>query len=76
MTCNARVAETKGSEANDLVANDPMASDPMASDPMARGPTVVTSQSLFAGRREIIIEHGAERYRLCITASKKLILTK
>ncbi len=61
MTCDARVAETKGSA---------------ASDPMASDQAVVTSQSLFAGRREIIIEHGAERYRLCITASKKLILTK
>jgi hemin uptake protein HemP len=28
------------------------------------------------GRRELIIRHGADTYRLRITASNKLILTK
>ncbi len=36
----------------------------------------VSSRDLFAGKREVIIEHGEERYRLCITASNKLILIK
>ncbi|MDO8423923.1 MAG: hemin uptake protein HemP [Parvibaculum sp.] len=39
-------------------------------------PVSVSSATLFDGKREIIIEHGAERYRLQITASNKLILIK
>ncbi|MGV8995788.1 MAG: hemin uptake protein HemP [Parvibaculaceae bacterium] len=35
-----------------------------------------SSRDLFDGRRELIIAHGEERYRLCITASNKLILIK
>jgi len=31
---------------------------------------------LFAGRRQLIIQHGEERYRLLVTRSNKLILTK
>ena len=34
------------------------------------------SQGLFAGTREITIAHGAEVYRLRLTAQNKLILTK
>lgn len=40
----------------------------------ADGP--VDSVTLMKGRRELIIRHGAETYRLRITASNKLILTK
>jgi len=39
-------------------------------------PLVVDSTELFAGRREVIIRHGTDAYRLRITASNKLILTK
>ena len=39
-------------------------------------PLVVDSVELFVGRREVIIRHGADAYRLRITASNKLILTK
>tara|TARA_R110002110_G_scaffold29975_4_gene106229 strand:- start:251 stop:424 length:174 start_codon:yes stop_codon:yes gene_type:complete len=39
-------------------------------------PVSVSSAALFNGKREIIIEHGIERYRLQITASNKLILIK
>lgn len=35
-----------------------------------------SSRDLFGGKREVIIAHGEERYRLCITASNKLILIK
>ncbi|HEY4345523.1 MAG TPA: hemin uptake protein HemP [Parvibaculum sp.] len=42
----------------------------------ARQSPSVSSRDLFAGHREVIIEHGEERYRLCITASNKLILIK
>lgn len=36
----------------------------------------VDSAALMKGRRELIIRHGADTYRLRITASNKLILTK
>jgi hemin uptake protein HemP len=39
-------------------------------------PPVVDSTTLMAGRRELIIRHGADTYRLRVTASNKLILTK
>lgn len=38
--------------------------------------TTVDSVTLMKGRRELIIRHGAETYRLRVTASNKLILTK
>lgn len=37
---------------------------------------VVDSVALMKGRRELVIRHGADTYRLRITASNKLILTK
>jgi len=40
------------------------------------GPLVVESANLMGGRRELIIRHGEETYRLRVTASNKLILTK
>jgi len=36
----------------------------------------LTSAALMQGRREIVIEHQGERYRLQQTRSGKLILTK
>ena len=39
-------------------------------------PLVVSSETLLAGRRQLIIQHGDERYRLLLTRSHKLILTK
>jgi hemin uptake protein HemP len=42
----------------------------------AESPRVVDSVTLMGGRRELIIRHGDEVYRLRITASNKLILTK
>lgn len=45
--------------------------------PVARQllPKIGTAQ-LMKGMREIIIQHGSEEYRLRITATGKLILTK
>jgi len=37
---------------------------------------VADSAVLMKGRRELIIRHGAETYRLRVTASDKLLLTK
>lgn len=53
-----------GGETNDVVPTV------LATD----GP--VDSVTLMKGRRELIIRHGADTYRLRITASNKLILTK
>jgi hemin uptake protein HemP len=39
-------------------------------------PKHIDSQQLFAGRRELIIEHQGERYHLRVTRQNKLILTK
>jgi len=36
----------------------------------------IASQQLMDGRREVIIEHGSEEYRLRLTGAGKLILTK
>ena len=36
----------------------------------------VRSEDLFAGDKELAIEHGDETYRLRLTAQGKLILTK
>jgi hemin uptake protein HemP len=39
-------------------------------------PARVSSGELLAGRRQLIIQHGSEEYRLRLTNSNKLILTK
>ncbi len=39
-------------------------------------PPEVNSETLFKGRREIIINHKDTRYRLMITKQGKLILNK
>lgn len=39
-------------------------------------PVVVSVASLLGDRRELVIEHGGERYRLSLTKNGKLILTK
>jgi hemin uptake protein HemP len=39
-------------------------------------PLTISSDTLLAGRRQLIIQHGGEQYRLLLTRSNKLILTK
>jgi hemin uptake protein HemP len=39
-------------------------------------PAIVRTEDLFGARREVIIKHGQEEYRLRITRADKLILTK
>ena len=39
-------------------------------------PLIVRSEELLHGRRELWIEHGEEMYRLRLTSSGKLYLTK
>lgn len=47
-----------------------------ASPGNADRPLIIRSEALLQGRREIWIEHGDEMYRLRITSSGKLYLTK
>ena len=58
--------------------NDPPRKSARAAEPGEPGlkGLVVDSATLMGGRRELIIRHGDETYRLRITASNKLILTK
>lgn len=56
-------------------------SRPIRADELERGRSelnmpAVESVAILQGRRELIIRHGAELYRLRLTASNKLILTK
>ncbi len=44
--------------------------------PQTLGTKVMTSEVLFAGERELVIQHGANEYRLRLTNQDKLILTK
>lgn len=64
---------------NDLVAASDAESDRMHARQTRRIEVVadrIDSRDLFVGTREIIIGHGAEAYRLRLTAQNKLILTK
>lgn len=44
--------------------------------PAARAGVRIASTELFRGRREIVIVHRGQEYRLHITKADKLILTK
>lgn len=44
--------------------------------PRGRAIPLVRSEALFGKAREILIEHGGSFYRLRVTQSNKLILTK
>jgi len=59
--------------------NQPQRSAPASdNEPGLRDPGAlsVDSVTLMSGRRELIIRHGSDTYRLRVTASNKLILTK
>jgi len=51
------------------------ATDARAAAPPPR-PPIVRTDELFGTRREVIIKHGEKEYRLRVTRSDKLILTK
>lgn len=48
----------------------------LQSDRMELTVPAVESATILQGRRELMIRHGAQLYRLRLTASNKLILTK
>lgn len=62
--------------------SDPRSEDqsPRSTEGSARTITVaghrLDSRDLFIGTREVIINHGADVYRLRLTGQNKLILTK
>ncbi len=58
--------------------NDPRHAAPSAAIPSEepQQPVRVLVCELLAGRREAILVHGGQDYRLRITANGKLILTK
>jgi hemin uptake protein HemP len=49
---------------------------PASPPPTQEPPIVLDADQLFAGRREVVIEHQGVRYRLRITRRNKLILQK
>jgi hemin uptake protein HemP len=54
----------------------PHADAPAQPKPSPLAPVILSSQQLFQGRREVLIEHAGVRYRLRITRRNKLILQK
>jgi hemin uptake protein HemP len=59
----------------DLYARPPAAGPAMRPAAPLRPPRLSTER-LMGGRREIVLQHGLEEYRLRITSAGKLILTK
>jgi hemin uptake protein HemP len=54
----------------------PSTLEPCGNDDRRETARVVSSRDLLGEARELIIVHGADRYRLLLTRSNKLILTK
>lgn len=44
--------------------------------PSAQKSVRITSDELFGGGKELVIEHAGEEYRLRVTSKGRLILTK
>jgi hemin uptake protein HemP len=57
------------------VIDDP-GDSPAAREAAPRAAVRIASAELFRGRREIVIVHRGQEYRLHITKADKLILTK
>ncbi len=63
---------------------DPVAYEPVHATPSNRpaqssppnGAQRIDSHRLFAGGRELVIDHAGQEYRLRLTRNDKLILTK
>lgn len=54
----------------------PVPLEPTPARSEAGSPLRIESRSLFGGSREVVIAHDGAEYRLRLTASGKLILTK
>jgi hemin uptake protein HemP len=71
----AAVAKCGGMQPEPTDADDSN-SDKNPTPPASDQPRLIQAEELFAGRREVWIQHGDQRYRLRITSAGKLILTK
>ena len=60
---------------DDLPSNPAAPANVPSADPRMSNARRITSNDLFSGAREIIIEHDGRQYRLRITQNGKLILT-
>ena len=56
--------------------NQPSGDEPQPAHDSLAGQIIYRSDELLKGRREVWIEHGADMYRLRVTSSGKLYLTK
>ena len=61
---------------NQSAMPEPLTSEPRDKEDGSGTAPVVSSRDLLGDARELIILHGCERYRLLLTRSNKLILTK
>ena len=61
-----------------LIAREPVRDDAAAAPTRSAvpGTRCLRSDELLEGRRDVLIQHGTEVYRLSQTRSGKLILTK
>ncbi len=60
---------------DDPVTKPAAIASPPARDPARAATRRITSNDLFSGAREIVIEHDGRLYQLRITQNGKLILT-
>jgi hemin uptake protein HemP len=58
------------------MSDKPNQNDHTAAEPIAKTPRVILSRELLGSERTVIIRHEKEDYRLQLTATGKLILTK
>lgn len=58
---------------NDNNSNKTLVANPQTA---LGGAPVLSIEALLSTHKEVVIMHGAERYRLRITSNNKLILTK
>lgn len=70
------VRKTKGVRGRMNEMTRPFRGDETQRDWPELNTPAVESVAILQGRRELLIRHGAELYRLRLTASNKLILTK
>lgn len=63
-------------KSNELETGIQWSAENTAPRPASRNPTTFKSVEMFAGAREVFIEHEGYQYRLRHTSKGKLILTK
>jgi hemin uptake protein HemP len=76
MNCELDVGANANKSQRVMPMAEISASAPRPKNAEGTEPPTVSSEVLLAGSRQLIILHGRERYRLFLTSSNKLILTK